>query len=70
VQQLKPQPGEPAEKLALARRNLVRAERALADADADQALISAEAAMFFALRSWYVTISFVTRNNLARRHQP
>lgn len=45
VQQLTPQPGEPAEKLELARRNLGRAERALADADPDQALISAEAAM-------------------------
>lgn len=45
VQQLTPQPGEPAEKLELARRNLGRAEHALADADPDQALISAEAAM-------------------------
>lgn len=45
VQQLTPQPGEPEEKLELARRNLGRAERALADADPDQALISAEAAM-------------------------
>ena len=45
VQELKLQPGEPEEKLELARRNLGRAERALADADPDQALISAEAAM-------------------------
>jgi hypothetical protein len=41
VQQLRPRLGEPAEKLALARRNLGRAERALADADPDQALTSA-----------------------------
>lgn len=45
VQELRPQPGAPAEKLALARRNHLRAERALADADPDQALISAEAAL-------------------------
>ena len=44
VQELKPQPGEPAEKLELPRRNLGRAKRALADADPDQWLISAEAA--------------------------
>lgn len=52
VQQLTPQPGESAEKLELARRNLGRAERALADADPDQALISAEAAMHSRRFAW------------------